>query len=126
MGLDQFWYKTKIKPTSEVDFEINEATDDSEEIYYHRKTPALQDYMTDLYLEKGGENEAFNCRNLRITLEDLEQLEHEVINKNLNEDAGGFFWGKHLEEDYKEIQEAINAAKKALNEGYFVYYTAWY
>lgn len=52
MGLDQYWYKTKIKPTKEVDFEINEEIDDSKEIYYHKKIPALQDYMTKLYLAK--------------------------------------------------------------------------
>lgn len=53
MGLDQFWYKTKIKPTKEVDFKIDdEENRNSEEIYYHRKVPALQDYMTNLYLAK--------------------------------------------------------------------------
>lgn len=126
MGLDQTWFKTKTKPTSEVDFEAGEWGKDFDDIYDHRKIPALQDYMTTLYISKGGEDIEFNSKNLQLTLDDLEDLEQEVFNKTLNEEASGFCWGEHEDEHYVEIQEAINIAKKAIEDGYYIFYNAWY
>ena len=81
MGLDQFAYKMKYKPSKEVDFsqELEEGAvrqriiDESqtgqiagelfvdgrieeEELHYWRKHPNLQGWMENLYREKGGQD----------------------------------------------------------------------
>jgi hypothetical protein len=66
MGLDQYAYKlTESDPT------------EREEIAYWRKHPNLQGWMESLWRSNGGEGE-FNCVDVELTLEDLDDLEQSI------------------------------------------------
>ena len=139
MGLDQYWLKTK----EEVDMEalnyryydegFTEKDEDLQhiescklkEFYYHRKVPALEDFMANEF-DKQLLDVTFNDRHLRVTRELLNELQKCVKEKSLNEEASGFFWGHHCAADYEDIQDAIDAANKLLDEGYDIYYlSSW-
>ena len=101
MGLDQFAYRVKkgfIKhPVDFVTEKYNEETEehevlvDKKELHYWRKHPHLQGWMEELYYEKGGESDTFNCVNVQLTWEDLENLEQDIKTGKLPETCGFFF-----------------------------------
>ena len=69
MGLDQYAFARKGEPIRnrlETEYEVEH------EIAYWRKHPNLQGWMEQLWREKGGEGE-FNCVDVELTLDDLEQ-----------------------------------------------------
>jgi len=137
MGLDQFAYRIKRGfITKPVDFrteKYNEETEEheilceKEELHYWRKHPNLQGWMENLYYEKGGEEDSFNCVNVQLTWEDLEELEQDLKNGLLPDTRGPFFsqgvedpeW---LEEDLEFVEKGLDAIKK----GYDVYYSSWW
>jgi len=131
MGLDMFAFKVKKEALNEqqVDFEIpdaNEGTDlEPQELAYWRKHPNLHGWMEALYREKGGTDEQFNCVNLNLTEEDLDNLE-EVVNNDELLHTMGFFFGESCPEDKENDIEFIANAREALKEGYAVYYTSWW
>jgi hypothetical protein len=136
MGLDQFAYRVKRgfikKPvdfeTSVYDEETEEDTNAVEtvEFKYWRKHPALQGWMEELYYNKGGESEQFNCVNVQLTWEDLEDLEHAIKN-NILPETKGFFFGNDSSEDYKEDDlQFIEDALEAIKDGDDVYYSSWW
>lgn len=124
MGLDQYLFKTKA---SKEEVENKEVQADEIEIAYWRKHPNLQGYMQNLWKSRTGkENAMFNCINVYLTLEDLEDWENTVKQKEYPETTG-FFFGSNSDEYYLEHDlESIQKAKKALEEGYTVYYTSWW
>ena len=136
MGLDQFAYRVKRgfikKPvdfeTSVYDEETEEYTNSVEtvEFKYWRKHPALQGWMEELYYNKGGESKQFNCVNVQLTCEDLEDLEHAIKN-NILPETKGFFFGNYSSEDYKEDDlQFIEDALEAIKDGDDVYYSSWW
>ena len=123
MGLDMYAYKTKAT--------INEATDFSTqnlnytEIAYWRKHPNLHGWMENLYYDMGGKADSFNCVNVKLDLDDLENLKEAIENDELPQTAGFFFGntdGSEKVEDLKFVNEAIEATK----EGYTIYYSSWW
>ena len=126
MGLDQNAYKVS-------------QDGEREELAYWRKHNRLQGWMEELYRRKGGREE-FNMVDVELTLEDIDQLEAAVLNKNLPETGGFFFgddsfsWddenGKPFEDGdyhYKETDlKFIEDARKAIAEGKEVYYDSWW
>jgi hypothetical protein len=117
MGLDQ--YAEVRKPNEE----------EPQEIAYWRKHNRLQGWMEQLFFEKGGTGE-FNLQEVKLTLEDLDQLEATINDHQLPE-TGGFFFGsdsyEHYDEDYKETDEKFIAdAREAIEAGFEVYYTCWW
>lgn len=134
MGLDQFAYRVKkgfIKePINFKTSKYNEKTEEydelveTEEIHYWRKHPNLQGWMEELYREKGGEDE-FNCVNVQLTWEDLENLESAIKNKDLPETRGFFFGNSDGEEDEDDL-EFVEKGLKAIRDGYDVYYSSWW
>ena len=80
MGLDQYAY---AKPS--------EDSEEQTELAYWRKHNRLQGWMEELYTRKGGMKE-FNCVDLEMTEEDINDLENAIDNKSLPE-TGGFFFG---------------------------------
>ena len=135
MGLDQFAYRVKRgfikKPvdfeTSVYNEEKGEYTDavDTEEFKYWRKHPNLQGWMEELYYSKGGESE-FNCVNVQLTWEDLENLEHAIKN-NILPETKGFFFGNNSSDDYKEEDlQFIEDALEAIEDGDDIYYSSWW
>jgi hypothetical protein len=135
MGLDQFSYRVKKGfITQPVDFQTekyNEETEehevlcDKEEIQYWRKHPNLQGWMENLYNQKGGEDE-FNCANVQLTWEDLEELEQDIKENRLPETCG-FFFGINSDEEYKEeTLDWIQRSLDSIKDGYDVYYSSWW
>ena len=122
MGLDMYAYTT-AEEVSEVDFSVSDST----ELYYWRKFNALHGWMEDLYYSKGGKSQEFNCDNVQLTADDLDDLE-EVLKKGLLRPVDGFFFGSQtVEPEYVEsAQEFIVKARAALAEGLTVYYSSWW
>ena len=126
MGLDQFAYRLKSKPETEVDFEIQ---DESEmvKIQQWRKHPNLEGWMAELYYEKGGEREEFNCANLQLTWEDILNLERDIKENKLPPTTGFFFGADEGDdEEMAEDLKFVDAAKEALTEGHYVMYSSWW
>jgi len=136
MGLDQYAYARPPRKRN---------GDDDEQICDWRKHNRLQGWMEQLWNDKGRpnaneDNEDFNCVELQLTESDLINLEDAIYNFELPE-ASGFFWGSdsyfwHDENDepfpeneywYKQHDlNFIAEAKKMLDKGYRIYYSAWY
>ena len=123
MGLDQYAKVVKREYNNETLTETITKT----EICYWRKHNALHGWMENLYESKGGDGE-FNCVNLNLTSEDLKELEEDVIDKDLPETTGFFFGEDTRDCDHQKLQtlKFLSKAKKALNEGNEVEYSAWY
>lgn len=127
MGLDQFAYKTKVKPSKEVDF--NEEIEDKEleEIHYWRKHPNLHGWMETLYRKKGGTGEDFNGNLLVLTPEDLDDLATSIIDKELPQTSGFFFGSSgETEEEDQDVLEFVKKAHREISKGYTVYYDSWW
>ena len=126
MGLDMFAFKVrKGVITESVDFNLPDDNESQEELHYWRKHPNLHGWMENLYQEKGGKSDTFNCDNLQLTEEDINRLEEDVNNDSLPE-TQGFFFGQSYPEDKVNDLEFIRKAREALAEGYDVYYTSWW
>lgn len=123
MGLDQYAVARRGKPFKNDDGDLEYP--EKKEIAYWRKHPNLEGWMADLYYQKGGEDE-FNCQEVELTLEDLDNLEAAINLKDLPE-TSGFFFGSNSDDEYKEQDlEFIENARDAINEGYTVVYTSWW
>lgn len=122
MGLDQYAKARKGEP---VEKDGNLEYPDQRELAYWRKHPNLEGWMSNLYSEKGGTDE-FNCQEVELTLEDLDELERAINSKDLPETAG-FFFGDDSDEYYREKDlEFIRDARNAIEDGYTVIYTSWW
>ena len=123
MGLDQYAYKRLPEETSEENVELA----------YWRKHNRLHGWMEELWDHNGRPDEEvgeFNCIELEITLEDLDQLEADINDKSLPE-TGGFFFGNDSYEEYEEYYKEtdlqfIEDARRAIQEGKKVYYNSWW
>ena len=131
MGLDMYAYKV-IKPDepspihliTEADYEPLEGSQ-AEEIFYWRKHPNLHGWMETLYYKKGGKEDSFNCVNLVLTKDDIEDLQKDVEEDNLPATAG-FFFGESTPEQKERDLEFVELAKKELESGNVIYYTSWW
>ena len=123
---------------------------DGNELAYWRKHNRLHGWMEELWESKGkpydGELEDnplgdFNCVELELSLEDIEDLAVDIENQSLPETAGFFFggdsytWNKDGEanedilEEYYHLETDLNFikdARKALEKGQTVTYSAWF
>jgi hypothetical protein len=138
MGLDMFSYRAKQTPLKETDEifgpeneqEVDESSKgqfDHEEFFYWRKHPNLHGWMEELYREKGGESDTFNCTPVVLTTEDLDNLETAIKGGELP-NTNGFFFGES-EGDEEEINEDlrfVTEARNSIAEGYTVWYdSSW-
>lgn len=133
MGLDQTMYAYSGRNRKEVDFNFKDR-DSEYEIHYWRKHPNLEQYMSDLYFDKGGEGiesgfgggMCFNCCRVELKVSDLIDLA-DCIKKDKLPEGGGFFHGSNSDEDYKEeTLEAIDTAIGAIGDNKRIYYTSWW
>ena len=123
MGLDQFAYKVKKGCiTQPVDFDIPENI--GHPIHLWRKHPNIHGWMEKLYHDKGG-TECFNCDNVELTMEDMENLETDLKEHNLPH-TSGFFFGTSTGDEIEDDLNFVKEAKNALKSGYQVYYTSWW
>ena len=121
MGLDMYAYVTPKKPRRPVDFK-----DKSEErLHYWRKHPNLHGWMEDLYRDKGGAADTFNCVNLELTAADLDALE-DCIKAGALPHTSGFFFGETDGSEREDDLAFIAAARAAIAQGLSVYYTSWW
>ena len=121
MGLDQYAWVGR-KPSTEHE--------DPEDFYW-RKHSRLQQFMEDLWREKGCEGE-LNCNNLDLTEADLLALQ-DAVGKGYSDHfcEGGFFWGHQFQEEavqeYKDEDTLfVTAALEAVREGKPVVYSCWW
>lgn len=138
MGLDMFAYRAKQTPLKQTDDlfgpENEEYIDlsskgqfDHEEFFYWRKHPNLHGWMEELYREKGGESDTFNCTPVVLTTEDLDNLEAAIKGGELP-NTNGFFFGESDgdEEEINEDLRFVNEARNSIAEGYTVWYDSWW
>ena len=127
MGLDQFAF---INAKTVKDKNGSTYLKGEQEITW-RKHARLQEFMETLWHQKGNEKE-FNCVDLQLTKDDLEELQKQIeCNYYDHFSKGGFFWGhrhqeervsEYLEQDKKFVADALQAVEK----GNTVIYNCWY
>ena len=120
MGLDMYAMRTLEPISKPVDFKTQEAT----EIHRWRKHPNLHGWMEELYYTKGGKEE-FNCVPVTLTADDLNRLEKALKTKSLPH-TQGFFFGTSDDADTVDDLTFIEKARKAIAQGYTVYYDSWW
>ena len=86
-------------------------------------------WMEELYARKGGEAE-FNCVDLELEVEDINDLETAIDNNSMPE-TEGFFFGEDSYSEYEEYYKVddltfVSNARKALEEGRKVIYSCWW
>jgi hypothetical protein len=126
MGLDMYAQVRSTKPQTAVDFKSEEGVEDRE-LHYWRKHPNLHGWMESLYRLKGGEADSFNCVNVLVESDDLDQLERHIKEGQLPQTAG-FFFGNSQSDD-REIEDDlafIKEARETIAAGEYVYYTSWW
>lgn len=139
MGLDQYAYARPPRKRN---------GDDDEQICDWRKHNRLQGWMQQLWEAKGCPNAQtegnemgdFNCVELQLTEQDIDNLEYAIENFELPE-ANGFFWGSDSyfwndendepfpENEYwykKHDLNFVEQARKMLDKKWRVYYSCWY
>lgn len=123
MGLDMYAYRCNADDVGKaVDFEH---PDLSEEIAYWRKHPNLHGWMEELYYQKGGAADSFNCVCVELTKEDLEHLRTDIEESNLPS-TSGFFFGESNGEEFQYDLEFVTRALECIRKGDAVFYTSWW
>ena len=118
MGLDSFAYSVKEHQVN-GDFDYDS---EGQEFFYWRKNHQLHNWMNQLYRDKGGQDESFNCVKLRLTNEDLDKLERDIRSKtNFKYDDSSY--GDDL---YRQDLRFIDEARILIDEGKAVYYDSWW
>jgi len=127
MGLDM--YAFTVDATTIGDGVVDVALgDDAMQISYWRKFNALHGWMEDLYRQKGGSKESFNCTTVRLTANDLDRLEMDV-GANKLVPRNGFFFGDTSSihpEDLESVGDFVKVAKEAIADGKAVFYDSWW
>jgi len=126
MGLDMYAWRVKAE-NAVGDFDFN-GNDENKpiELFYWRKHHDLHGWMENLYASKGGDHE-FNCIPVRLTLEDLDNLEKDIRSKMLPE-TRGFFFGDNPPDEESNLRDLdfIEEARDAIEAGDAVYYDSWW
>ena len=134
MGLDQYGYMlTGNKEEKLAQYLKNGEIDERIELAYWRKHNALHNWMHKKFMEKvTDETSDFNCVPLELSVEDLDQLYEDVLNCRLECSEGFFFGGTAYMNGYKgsDLQRDdltfVIDAKRAIEAGNTVFYSAWY
>ena len=139
MGLDQYAYARPPRKRN---------GDDDEQICDWRKHNRLQGWMQQLWEDKGCPNARtegdemrdFNCVELQLTAQDIDNLEYAIENFELPESSGFFwgsdsyFWNDENDEPFPENEywyknhdlNFVEQARKMLDKKWRVYYSCWY
>jgi len=127
MGLDMYAYSISAKDAGNQQVDLDFTGEDKYEIFYWRKHHDLHGWMHQLYIRKGGKSETFNCNTVRLTEDDLLDLERDLRNYNLPETTG-FFFGNYPpdEESLKNDLEFIRLARDEIADGRVVIYDSWW
>jgi hypothetical protein len=126
MGLDMYAFSVDVEVArgGVVDVALG---DTATEICYWRKFNALHGWMEDLYRQKGGSKESFNCTTVRLTANDLDRLEMDTGNNKLVPVNGFFFGAQEIDsEDLESVATFVKVARQALADGKAVFYDSWW
>lgn len=117
MGLDQY-AEFRKEPTKK---------------FYWRKHAALQEYMERLWILRTGQKaSAFNCQDLHLDEEDIEELRDAILSgfKDCRSVGGVFYGHQFQDESAKEYRENdlrfCDEAVKAIERGETVIYSCWW
>jgi hypothetical protein len=125
MGLDMYAYAVS-KRDAISEFEM--ARDcEKEELHYWRKHHDLHGWMENLYRDKGGDADSFNCIPVELTVDDLDNLQQTLLDDNLPR-TRGFFFGDNPP-DLETMRNDLMFVQKcriAIKEGKVVYYDSWW
>ena len=137
MGLDMYAYAVDDELV-ESNFGFKPEESGVQRLHYWRKHHDLHGWMKDLWrskLEKYPDNEEFqnlagydfNCRPVRLTLEDLDDLELAVKNRSLPRTTG-FFFGDSPQDDrsVSDDLQFISKARIEIDRGKAVFYDSWW
>ena len=95
---------------------------------YWRKFNHLHGWMEQMYRNKGGVKESFNCVTVRLMPDDLDRLQSLAVMKALAPTQGFFFGGAEpfSDEDKQEVLDFVAKARQAIADGYVVLYdSSW-
>lgn len=118
MGLIMFAYTQTERPEKEVDFS---ASPERAELHYWKRHPNLHGWIAQLYRDKDGVKEEFNCANVELTAADLDRLEADVRADTLPQIVGSFDESDGTE--YEDL-DFIAKAREAIAAGLTVFCTA--
>jgi hypothetical protein len=125
MGLDMYAYAVS-KRDAISEFEM--ARDcEKEELHYWRKHHDLHGWMENLYRDKGGDADSFNCIPVELTVDDLDNLQQAILDDDLPR-TSGFFFGDNPP-DLESMRDDLMFVQKcriAIKEGKVVYYDSWW
>jgi hypothetical protein len=125
MGLDMYAYAvSKADAISELEIAKDA---EREELHYWRKHHDLHGWMENLYRDKGGDADSFNCIPVELTVDDLDNLQQTLLDDNLPK-TRGFFFGDNppdLETMRNDLM-FIQKCRIAIKEGKVVYYDSWW
>ena len=132
MGLDQYAYAVmphKDNTDLSIAWDMSERDTTMHELAYWRKHSNLQGWMEQLWIEKGGEQTGdwsdFNCVPVRLTFQDLADLEAAVEGDDLPATTG-FFFGASTPEDKMDDRAFIAKAREAIGQDMEIYYSSWW
>ena len=118
MGLDMYAYA--VEQGKKVDLGQSAFWD-------WRKNNALHGWMAELYDEKGGDDEEFNCVPVHLEFQDLEKLREDILADRLKPTEGFFFGAQiYTEEEKADDLEFVQEAMELITAGKDIYYYAWY
>ena len=126
---DDYWAGVELNP--ETGNYFNPTVNEPMEIAYWRKHPNLQGWMEELWIKRGrpgvdtsDAERSFNCIELELTWNDLDDLERAVRARILPETTG-FFFGRNSDDEYYEQDlEFIKNAKAEIFLGLKVFYNS--
>lgn len=138
MGLDMYLQKInkKVYNNKELINVLNNNNNNNScieciEIAYWRKHSDLQGIMEELYFEKDGSHEVFDCIPLILSKEECENIlnlsERIVAGEEESPEARGFFWGKSTNEHWQYTKEVFERVLKETDfENETVFYNSWW
>ena len=125
MGLDMYAYAVS-KRDAIGEFEMAQDSE-KEELHYWRKHHDLHGWMENLYRDKGGDADSFNCIPVELTVDDLDNLQQALLDDDLPRTQGFFFGDNPPDlESMREDLMFIQKCRIAIKEGKVVYYDSWW
>lgn len=99
-----------------------------EEYFYWRKNYTIHEWMKDLYYKKGGTAKSFNCEFVRLTNQDIDDLEsflkQEYSSFTNTEEEPDITFTEQYEVD--QAKQFFRESRIYLEEGKAIYYYSWW
>lgn len=122
MGLDAYAFAVNYQPTESVDFNFPDEIDWKTALFFQwRKNWCIQDIMAQIYFDKGGQDESFNCAKVVLDEDDLAYLEQEIRCAD--------YVQEYPEESELERERDLNFVKLArekIQQGFTIVYDSWW